>query len=101
MTLQEKFPNLKFGTPKEMCEAVGFTFDETDERIENIRCCGQAVTVVGIIGAEAAYCEKCGKRIQDITGMHRVGNAVAGYYDFEKEGVELPEDGRTWYVIKD
>lgn len=103
MTLQERFPDLTFYTPKEACESVGFTFDydEAEEEITNIRCCGQAVRITGLIGAEVAYCEKCGKRIQDITGIHRVGNACAAYIDFKKEEIELPNDGRVWYIPKD
>lgn len=102
MTLQEAFPNIKFYTAKEACEQVGFEFDynEAEEEITNIRCCGQSVNIGGVFGADFAYCKKCGKRIQNITGFCPCGNAYGGFVDFKKNNIEYPQDNRVWFIEK-
>jgi len=97
-TLQELFPDEKLMTLEECIKALDWKteYPPNDERgTGKITCsCGETVKVGGWIGPEHAWCPKCHKGMQDVTGILPAGNACVTHIDYNN--VEIPEDGRIW-----
>jgi len=97
--LQELFPDKKLMTVGECIKALNWKteYPEGDERgTGKITCdCGETVKMGGWVGAEYAWCPKCHKGMQDVTGiLPSKHSGVVLHIDYDK--VEIPEDGRVW-----
>lgn len=98
MTLKEKFPDIEFLTAKEAIDKNNWTYDENETKFENIKCCEQSVEINSLLGVNYAYCEKCGKMIQDITGIHVTSNSTCGMLNLDD--VDLEKEEKLWYIPK-
>lgn len=99
MTLQEKFPDIKLYTIHGILDEFGWEYEQHEDGIRNVRCCGENVFMGGFIGTEYVYCEKCGKGTQDITGFHILGNSYGGFPELDDvDGLDY--ELHRWYVAK-
>ncbi len=64
--VQDSFPNSKLLSFKEALDEQEFIYDESVYGINNIRCCGEQVKMLGATKADCIYCSNCGKAIQDV-----------------------------------
>jgi len=96
--LQELFSNKKLMTVEECIKMLNWKteYPEGDERgTGKIACdCGETVKIGGWVGPEHAWCPKCHKGMQDVTGLLPAGKSSATHIDYDR--VEIPEDGRFW-----
>lgn len=97
MKLQEKFPDIELMTVMEILSKIGWEYEPTETGAKEIKCCGKDVTVGGFFGAEYAYCDKCGKSIKNITGVHRVSNSTVGIVNFDDVD-DMDNEQRLWYI---
>lgn len=63
--LQSVFPNHELLSFKDALDHQGFVYDETAFGINNIRCCGKQLQMLGATKADCIYCSHCGKAVQD------------------------------------
>jgi hypothetical protein len=63
--LQDNFPDNKLMSFKEALDEQGFVYDESFYGINNIRCCGEQLKMLGATKADCIYCSHCGKAVQD------------------------------------
>lgn len=103
--LQDLFPEHKLMTIKECLDELGWEYTQNgDHDFNEIKCCGEPVSIGGWVSAEHANCKKCDKGMQDVTGilphpaMLERGAGVCQHIDYDK--TEIPKDGRVWIPIK-
>jgi len=63
--LQHYFPNNRLVSFKEALDEQSFLYDESLYGINNIRCCGEQLKMMGATKADCIYCSNCGKAVQD------------------------------------
>lgn len=63
--LQDCFPDHRLLGFKEALDSQGFIYDESSYGINNIRCCGEQLKMLGATKADCIYCSNCGKGVQD------------------------------------
>ncbi len=63
--LQDNFPNNRLVSFKEALDKQSFLYDESFHGINNIRCCGEQLKMLGATKADCIYCGNCGKAVQD------------------------------------
>jgi hypothetical protein len=62
---QAHFPNNRLVSFKEALDEQNFLYDESLYGINNIRCCGEQLKMLGATKADCIYCSNCGKAVQD------------------------------------
>ncbi len=93
--LQDNFPNHRLLSFKEALDELGFQYDESYYGINNIRCCGEQLKMLGLTKADCLYCSNCGKAVQDsvnflvwglsdVTAPHRTYNIEFHYDPYKK-----------------
>lgn len=92
--LYQVFRGKKLRTVKETLDFLGWTYIERKQKLENIMCCGEKVRCAGWLGIEHLKCERCGKGMQDVTGILPARNNCVGVLNFDE--IEIPKNGRVW-----
>ena len=96
VTLREIVPDeYELLSAWECFDALGWSYDEVPYGAENITCCGQHVSSGGWIGTEHFHCKRCGKAMQDMTGILPAGKNSAGSV-CSRDDFEPPESGKVW-----
>lgn len=91
--------NIELFSVEEITEKTGWKEEKNyEEESSKFYCCDEEVYIGGIFGAEYAYCEKCGKRIQNISGIHITGNSTCTFFEISDEEAEKLND-KLWYII--
>ena len=62
----------KLYTLEEALDILGWSYsrsDDEEERVYDIKCCGEPVAMVGIVGVDYAFCGICERGVCDMTGI--------------------------------
>lgn len=94
----QEVTDYKLMTVGDALMSLGFTWEDTSNRYENIRCsCGELAKLWGFWGCESISCETCKKEILDVSSPIVMSNSTVGIIDFEEYEPDNPQ--AFWIAI--